>query len=79
MLFLESVPKNKIKHAVFGKCPQKHLKEIAIILSKECNLTHEEIASKFKVSRIKITRIINEKWTKSPSICSLTNIIFAKH
>lgn len=40
---------------------KEYLKEIAIKLSKECNLTHEEIANKFNVSRIKITRIINRE------------------
>ena len=42
-------------------CNKKYLKEMAIKLSKECNLTHAEIANKFNVHRIKITRILNEK------------------
>lgn len=37
------------------------LNEIAIKLSKKCNLTYEEITNKFNVSRIKITRIINRE------------------
>lgn len=40
---------------------KEYLKEIAIKLNKECNLTHEEIGKKFNVSRIKITRLINRK------------------
>lgn len=55
--FMKSKKINK-EDIIYNK---KYLKEIAIKLSKECNLTHAEIASKFKVSRIKITRIINEK------------------
>ena len=35
--------------------------DIAVILNKECGLTHQEIANEFGVSRIKITRLINKK------------------
>lgn len=39
---------------------KEYLYEIAVKLNKECGLTHEEIANKFGVSRIKVTRVINK-------------------
>ena len=48
----------------------EYLKNIASELNIKCGMTHQEIANEFGVNRIKITRLINKKWTKRTSPCS---------
>ena len=38
---------------------KKYLEEIIVKLRKECNLTHQEIANELGISRVKVTRTIN--------------------
>lgn len=42
------------------KLNKGYLKELAIELREKCNLTHQEIADEIGISRVKVTRIINE-------------------
>lgn len=50
-----SLKKDDIKNNI------KYLKQIILKLKTECNLTHQEIANEFNISRIRVTRIINGK------------------
>lgn len=42
------------------KLNKKYLKDVVMRLREECNLTHQEIADEIGITRVKVTRIINE-------------------
>ena len=46
---------------------EKYLKEISQELNNFYGMTHQEIAKEFGAKRIKITRLINKKWTRGTS------------